>query len=132
MQIQKNVRLAFKRYLTVGENVVPFLGEGGEMAIQLNNDGSVLNASKVWRQIRGVLRTTRAKQYDQAFGEALGRVPEKGAYKLADWTWGYEEESGNVRQAELKAVYIFNFMPRDAKRSLEFPPMAIKVSAHLE
>ena len=132
MEVQKNVRVAFRRQMTVGEKAVPFVGEGGEMAIQLNNDGSVLNASKVWRQIKGVLKTTRGKPYDDAYREAMAKIQAKSAYKLKDWTWGYEEQSGNVRQTELKAVYLFNFMAAEPEKSLDFPPIVVKISAHVD
>jgi hypothetical protein len=131
-QIQKNVVVTFKREITVDGKSVAVLGEGGVMSFQLNNDGSVVNASKVWRTIKGVLRTTKSKSYEQAYEEALTRIREKEAYTLADWMWGYEEAAGNVKQTELKAFYVFNFLPRDLRKGKDYPPVIVKVSAHLE
>jgi len=129
---QKNVVVTVKRELSLDGTRVPVLGEGGVMSFQLNSDGSVYNASKVWRPVKGVLRKTRSKSYDQAYREALARVEEKEAYKLSDWTWGYEEAAGNVKQTELAAMYVFNFLPVDPKRARNFPPMVVKISAHVE
>ena len=39
----------------------------------LNNDGSVSNARKVWRRIAGVKRQARVKAYEEARKEALDR-----------------------------------------------------------
>ena len=130
--IQKNVVVTFRREIELDGKTVPVLGEGGVMSFQLNNDGSVLNASKVWRPMKGVLRTTKAKRYAQAYKEALGKVKEPEAYKLADCIWGYEEAAGNVKQTELKAVYVFNFLPKDARKAKNYPPLIVKISAHLE
>ena len=131
-KFQKNIIVTFKKQITLNGNTVPFVGEGGMISVQLNNDGTLFNASKVWRQIKGVIRTTKAKKYEQAYNEAIAKIREKKAYKLSDWTWGYEEAAGNVKQTELKAVYIFNFLPADPKRSKDYPPMIVKISAHIE
>lgn len=129
---QKNVVVTFRRNIELDGKAVPVLGEGGVMSFQLNNDGSALNASKVWRPVKDVLRTTKSKRYEQAYKEALNKIKEAEAYKLADWTWGYEEAAGNVRQTELKAVYVFNFLPIDARKGKNYPPMIVKISAHQE
>jgi hypothetical protein len=124
--------ITFKRHITIEGKTVNFIGEGGMISVQLNNDGSLLNASKIWRQIKGIKTTTKSKSYEQAFNEAILEIKEKDAYKPSDWTWGYEEAAGNVKQIELKAVYIFNFLPVDPNRSRDYPPRVIKISAHLE
>lgn len=127
---QKNVVISFRRQIEIGGRYYNTVGEGGQMIVQLNNDGSLYNASKVWRKIEGVKRTAKTKDYDQAFAEAVKQIAERDAYKLDSWIWGFEEHAGNVRQDELKAVYIFNFAPIDMERVMEIPPRAIKVSAY--
>jgi hypothetical protein len=131
-KFQKNVIITFKRQIIINGDTVPFVGEGGLISVQLNNDGTLFNASKVWRKIKDVSRTTKAKTYEQAYNEAIAQIKEREAYKLSDWIWGYEEEAGNVKQTELKAVFIFNFMPADPQRFQDYPPRIIKISAHLE
>lgn len=136
-RFQKNVVVTFKRQITIegeeGEDItVNSVGEGGTISIQLNNDGSIPNAFKVWRKITGIKKTTKAKTQKQALEEAMAKIKEKEAYRLADWTWGYKEATGNVKQTELKAVYVFNFQPVDLERSRDFPPRIIEISAHLE
>lgn len=129
---QKNVSITFNRVIMIGRDTVKTVGEGGKVVVQLNNDGSLYNASKVWRPIKGKIRVTKSKPYEQAFAEAIKQVGEQKAYKLESWTWGYDEYAGNVEQKELKAVYIFYFIPVDREKAIDYPPMAIKVSAHLE
>jgi hypothetical protein len=130
--VQKNIVITFKRTITLDNKTVPIVGEGGVMSFQLNNDGSVYNASKIWRPVKGVLRTTKAKAYAEAYQEALTRIKNIEAYKLADWSWGYEEAAGNVKQTEMKAVYVFNFLPVDLGKAKLYPPVIVKISAHKE
>jgi hypothetical protein len=129
---QKNVSITFNRIIIIEDDTVNTVGEGGKVVVQLNNDGSVYNASKVWRPIKSKIRETKTKTYEQAYAEAIKQVGEQRAYKLESWTWGYDEYAGNVEQKELKAVYIFYFIPVDRERAIDYPPMAIKISAHLE
>ena len=129
---QKNVVITFRRQIPLAGGAVPVLGEGGVIAVQLNTDGTLYNASKVWRTLGVVKRSTGAKPYEQALQEALALIKEKDAYALSDWTWGYEEAAGNEKQTELKAVYQFNFVPQDPGKFRAFPPRIIRVSAHLE
>ncbi|MCK4827566.1 hypothetical protein KA005_68185, partial [bacterium] len=129
--VQKNVMIVYNRQIIIDGDTVNMVGEGGKIIVQLNNDGSVYNASKVWREIKGVKKTTKAKKYDQAYEEALEQVEARNEYELDSWTWGYEEFAGNVTQTELKAVYLFNFTPIDKENAVQYPPMVIKVSAHL-
>jgi hypothetical protein len=131
-RFQKNVVITLKRQINIEGITVNFVGEGGAISIQLNNDGSFLNASKVWRKIKGIEKTTKTKKQEHALKEAIAKIKEKEAYKLADWTWGYKEAAGNVKQTELKAIYIFNFQPIDLERIRDFPPRIIEISAHLE
>lgn len=131
-RFQKNVVLTFKRTITIAEKAVNFVGQGGVISIQLNNDGSLLNASKVWRKIKEIKKETGAKKYEQAYEEALEMLGEKDAYKLANWTWGYKEATGLVKQTELKAVYIFNFLAANEELKRDHPPRIVEISAHLE
>ena len=130
----KNVTVTYRRMLDVGDKKVAVLGEGGAISVQLNADGSLYNASKVWRKIKGVRATTKAKTYDQALKEAQQRLgdKERDAYRLADWNWGYQEEAGNVEQPEMKAAFHFNFMPKEPRQQIEYPPRIVKISAHLD
>ena len=128
----KSVVVTYDRQLVLDDKPVNNVGEGGKISIQLNSDGTIYNASKVWRKIGKVKNTTEAKPYERAYEEALRQVGEQGAYVLDSWTWGYEEYAGNVAQRELRAVYVFNFKPEDEEKIIDYPPMAVKVSAHMQ
>jgi hypothetical protein len=127
---QKSVLVRFKRSVEGPDGVaVPVLGEGGEIAVQLNNDGSVMNANRVWRALDGVARMTAVKPADVAEAEArrlLGN--QESSYRVARMQLGYREESGNVKQAELKASYHFEFEAA-VSQALELPPRAIDLPA---
>jgi hypothetical protein len=77
----------------------------------MNNDGSVIHASKVWRQIiDNVVKKTRVKPYDEAYKEAVLSLNDPKAYHLAHWSWGYKELSGRMQQEEMRIVYRFLFL----------------------
>jgi hypothetical protein len=46
-QSQKNVSVSFRRQIEVDGLLADVLGSGGDITLQMNNDGSLLNASKV-------------------------------------------------------------------------------------
>jgi hypothetical protein len=106
---------------------VNVLGEGGEISVQMNNDGSVMNASNVWRQISGVKEEAPVKTYDEAYEEALEQLENPQAYELESWTWGYLEAAGNVEQTELRIVFRFSFVPIDPEALMEYPPQMIEI-----
>lgn len=125
--VQKNVIIKFKRQINVDGVLVNVLGDGGVMEIQLNNDGSVLNASKVWREIVDEKELSRVKTYEAAFKEAQSELENPEVYKLERWAWGYKEESGNVKQTELRIVFQFWFVPVDEKAMEEYMPRMVEV-----
>jgi len=125
---QKNVVLTFKRQVDVDGVPVNVLGEGGGMTVQMSNDGSIMNASIVWRAISGVKEEQApVKTYDEAYEEALEQLEDPQAYELDDWTWGYLEAAGNVEQTELRIVFRFWFVPSDHEALMEYPPQMIEV-----
>jgi hypothetical protein len=130
---QKNVLLTFKRQIDVDGAPVNVLGEGGEVSVQMNNDGSVMNASKVWREISGVKEEAApVKTYDEAYEEALEQLQDPQAYELENWTWGYLEAAGNVEQTELRIVFRFWFVAADPETLVEYPPQMIEITGQAQ
>jgi len=126
---QKNVIVSFKRLVDVEGILVPVLGEGGVIEIQMNNDGSMLNASKVWREVVGFEQWEPVKRYEKALNEALGQIKEPEAYELAEWAWGYVEAAGNEEQEAMQLMFRFWFAPSDSDDVRELPPVMIEVPA---
>lgn len=131
-QIQKNVIVTFQRQIDVDGVRVNVLGEGGAMAVQMNNDGSVLNASKVWRKVVDVRQQARVKRYEEAYEEALGQMKDPQMYKIDRWTWGYKEAAGDAEQSELRIVFQFWFVPADGDTLPEHPPQMIEVPGQIQ
>ncbi len=125
---QKNVTIYYKRQVDIGGQLVNILGLGGIMTVQMNNDGSVLNASKIWRQVTGEGEILPVKPYAQALEEANKQIQQPQNYKLSYWNWGYKELPGNVVQGEMRIVYQFDFIPLEPNMALEFPPITIEVA----
>jgi hypothetical protein len=126
-EFQKNVIVTFKRQIDVEGVPVHVLGEGGVMTVQMNNDGSVLNASKVWRSVVSTEQQVPIKTYEEAYEEALGQLENPRAYDLDRWIWGYKEAAGNVEQTELQIVFQFWFVPTDPDTPVEYPPQMIEI-----
>lgn len=124
---QKNVLITFKRQIPVDDVIVDILGEGGIIKLQLNNDGSVFNATKVWRGIDRIKELAPVKPYEKAYEEALEGIKYPEAYKLDQWKWGYKEAAGNVEQNELKIVYQFAFVPINEEYLIEYPPKFVEI-----
>jgi len=97
--------------------------------IQMNNDGSMLNASKVWREVVGFEQWEPVKRYEKALNEALGQIKEPEAYELAEWAWGYVEAAGNEEQEAMQLMFRFWFAPSDSDDVRELPPVMIEVPA---
>jgi len=127
--VQKSVLVTFKRVIQVDGTSINVLGPGGSMTVQLNNDGSVLNASKVWRTVGREGEMRLVKPREQAVEEAIQQIESPGAYRLDSWDWGYKELSGNVEQKEMKVVYQFQFVPADQERLVDYPPVMIEIAA---
>ena len=126
---QKNVTVQLKRLVDVEGNLVPILGEGGVIEIQMNNSGSLLNASKVWREVVGFESWEPVKTYEQALGEALEETKHPWAYGVASWAWGYVEAAGNEAQEEMQLVYRFWFAPNEQGEVRDLPPLMVEVPA---
>jgi hypothetical protein len=131
-EYQKSAIVTFQREIEVDGMRINVLGDGGVMEIQMNNDGSVVNAAKVWREIVGEKGRTAAKPYDQAYEEALKELKEPRAHKLDRWTWGYKEAAGNVEQAEMHVVFEFQFVAADPETEIDYPPRVIEIAGHME
>jgi hypothetical protein len=131
-RLQKNVIVTLKRQIDVDGVLVNVLGEGGVMAVQMNNDGSVLNASKVWREVVSARQQAEVKSYEQAYQEALQQIDDPQMYELDHWTWGYKEAAGGAAQSELRIVFQFWFAPADHDTLPAHPPQMIEVPGQVQ
>jgi hypothetical protein len=107
------------------------LGAGGKIQVQLANDGSPMNASKVWRtaELDGKARLFRVKDKEAAYKEALEQLGHAEDYRLASMDFGYKALSGSVKQETMQAVYQFVFQPREAEQEAALPPRMIEIPA---
>jgi hypothetical protein len=129
---QKNVVILYKRQIELDGKTVPVLGDGGLIRLQMNNDGSVARAAKIWREITGVRKIARVRPYDTAHKEALQQLTNPAMYKLDSWVWGYKELEGTAEQTDLKIVYLFSFTPKSSDSGLQVSPVQIEIAAQLD
>lgn len=127
--VQKNVIVRFSRLVDLEGISVPVLGEGGKIEVQMNNDGSLLNASKVWREVADVGPWEKVKSYEEALAEAMAQTREPWGYEVDTWEWGYVEEAGNVEQGAMSLVFRFWLAPRAGEDVQKTPPLMIEVPA---
>lgn len=113
--------------------LINVLGSGGRIELQLNNDGSVINAMKSWREVQGVLRMERVLQPGEAYTKAQNHTVMPEAYVLDSWSWGYSEWSGRASQSEMKIWYVFNFVPNvgDGYTAQEYPPRRVWIEGQI-
>jgi hypothetical protein len=129
---QKSVFITFRRQVDLDGKSTPVLGDGGVIRIQLNSDGSVARAAKIWREITGVRKIARIKPYETTYGEALQQLADPASYRLDGWTWGYKEFEGSAEQAELRIVHIFYFIPKGQGSALQVAPVRVEIVAQLD
>ena len=127
-QLQAGVSVVYKRVIPVNGVPLEVLGAAGTIRVQLNNDGAVLKALKLWRTLEPVGSPVAAKTFDQARDEAMKKLGTPDSYKLNLWKLGYRQESVKEGQDELAPVYQFAFVPVKA-HDMEHPPQLIEVSA---
>lgn len=127
-RFQKNVGFSYRREIPWEGNSLPVVGSGGQMIVQLNNDGSVLNAIKVWRPAMSG-EMVSLKPFETALEEAISQLDNAGMYELSDWSWGYKEEAADVQQDELRVVIQFAFKSVDAELDNVYPPQMIEIDA---
>ena len=130
--VQKNVTVKIRRLLDIDGTQVPVFGAGGIISVQMNNDGSLLNAHKVWRSIKTVARQAEVKPFAVAEREALERLGDAKGYVLANWYWGYKELAGNVEQTHLRMIYRFDFRPETPELARQYPPQLIEVDGFVD
>ncbi len=134
----KNVIVEIKRRIPVATKektvMIPVLGAGGAMEVQMNNDGTVFNASKVWRKITNLQspKMVKTKPYEAAFKEALEQLGKTEYYTLDQWAFGYKEAAGNVKQTQAEVVYQFEFVPVSKKLLQDYPPRTVEVRGILD
>jgi hypothetical protein len=129
---QKSVFVTFRRQVELDGKFVPVIGDGGVIRLQMNNDGSVARAAKIWREITGVRKIARIKPYETTYGEALQQLEDPASYRLDGWTWGYKEFEGSAGQADLRIVHIFYFIPKGRDSALQVAPVKVEIAAQLD
>jgi len=128
---QKSVILHFRRQVDLDGKSAPVLGDGGLIRVVMNNDGSIAQAAKTWREIAGVRKIARVKPFDTAYREAEQLLARPEKYRLDGWRWGYKEYGDREEQADLRVVHVFYFAPK-AGADLDAAPLRIEVAAHLD
>ena len=124
---QKNARIVYRRQLAWRGLKLPVVGPGGAITVQLNSDGSILDASKIWRNaVAG--RIVPVKPLATVLSEAWAQIDVPSDYRLSGWDWGYKEESGNVAQAELRVVVRVRFEASAAAGS-DAAPRMVEIAA---
>ncbi|MGB0126831.1 MAG: hypothetical protein WBP72_04265 [Rhodocyclaceae bacterium] len=128
-QAQEGALVTYRRQIDVRGKRIDVLGEGGVMKVHLDNAGSVVAATRVWRKLTPTAVVVKIKPFEEARSEATAKLAKADAYKLDQWKFGYKEAAGNVRQEELPVVYQFAFVPKDRDDAMNTPPRIVEISA---
>jgi hypothetical protein len=128
---QAGVSVVYKRVIPESGTPIQVLGSAGTIRVHLNNEGAVLTATKLWRNLEAIGSPVAPKGLDQARAEAERKLGASGAYKLSSSRLGYKQETDKAGQEQLSPVFQFAFVPVKAHDS-EHPPQLIEVSALAE
>ena len=126
---RKNVIVNIIQRVRNGEQTLDMLGNGGRVAVTLAPGGEVLTAARTWTQTELPSEQVSIKPFERAQAEAIKKLTNAEAYKLAEWRFGYKQATANVAKNELPVVYEFDFVPKDREKLIDYPPQQIEVSA---
>lgn len=126
---RKNVVVNIIQRVRNGEQTLDMLGSGGRIAVTLAPGGEVLSAARTWRQTELTREQVSIKPFERAQAEAIKKLVNAEAYKLAEWRFGYKQAIANVNKNELPVVYEFDFVPKDREKLIDYPPQQIEVAA---
>lgn len=126
---EKNVIVNIGRRVRNGDHTLDVIGIGGRTVVKLAPGGEILSVARTWRKAAVTREAVAIKPFERAKAEAMNRLSDADAYKLAEWRFGYKEATGNVAQSELPVVYSFDFVPIDREKLIDYPPQQVEISA---
>lgn len=112
-----------------GDQTIDVLGTGGRVSVTLAPSGEVLAAARAWRQTALTKEQVAIKPYERAQKEAMNKLGNAAAYKLAAWRFGYKQATATANRNELPVVYEFDFVPKDREKLLDYPPQQVEIMA---
>ena len=127
------VRLSRRVPGLVGD--VPVFGPGGQWLLRFTPElDSLVGMSYVARHLATERdhRPAAVKKLPLAISEARRQLGgSAGGYRLRrPVRWGYRAAAYHCEQPEMYLVYQMDFVPRDPKQRVDFPPVTIEVPAH--
>jgi len=126
-QGQKGVIVTYRRQIEMEGRKIDVIGDGGLVRVSMSNNGAILHASRVWRDLKPAGARVPLKTAEQAHAEALKKLRNPEFYRLDQWRWGYKELAGNEKQDDLTVVFQFAFVPKDKKDQMQHPPQMVEV-----
>ena len=111
IKTQKDIAFTAGRRVTVNDISVRVLGSDNEIAVYMNNDGSVKSATKRWRKIIGKTDPVAVLGFKDAYAKARDKLPHAGLYSLAGWDWGYMSTTDKKGRDVMSVYYRFSFDP---------------------
>ncbi|MDR2018310.1 MAG: RICIN domain-containing protein [Syntrophobacterales bacterium] len=127
-ETQAGVTVQYKRVVQAGGASLEVLGTAGTIRVQMDNEGTVLRATKLWQKLEPISSSFAVKDFEAARAEAMKQLHAADSYQLNQWKLGYRQVSVGADQDELRPVYQFAFVPAK-QHDIEHPPQLIEVSA---
>ncbi len=128
-QGKKDFVVSVLQRISNGDHKLDVLGSGGSMSVTLAPGGEVLSAARIWRQAELTREQVSIKPFERAQAEAIKKLVNADAYKLAEWRFGYKQAAAKVAKDELAVVYEFDFVPKDRDKLIDYPPQQIEIAA---
>jgi hypothetical protein len=131
LDMQKDITIIANRRLQLDDMSVKMLDTDNRILVQMNNDGSIIRASKQWSGIKHKQGGIPVKSFDTAYNEALQHLANPSLYELVTWDWGYKAISHSNGQDLMVGYYRFNFEPNSQVFACIDSPRTIDIQAHL-
>ncbi len=125
----KDVVVSIIQRIRNGNQTLDMLGTGGRATVTLAPGGKIVSAARTWRKTELTRQQVSIKPFERAQAEAMQKIQNADAYKLAEWRFGYKQASANTVQNVLPVVYEFDFVPKDREKLIDYPPQQVDISA---
>jgi hypothetical protein len=131
LKTQKDITFYIGRVIPTESISAKVLGSDNKVVVQMNNDGSIIRASKRWSKITERVKGIPVKNFKTAYAEALQQLGNRVLYELQDWHWGYKSIVHKDGKEMMVVFYAFTFEPLSMVAACIDSPRVIEIQGHI-
>jgi hypothetical protein len=130
IKTQKDITFYIGRRIPLTTGSAKVFGTDNQIVVQMNNDATIVSASKRWREITGRIENVPVKSLKEAYAEAVKRLNRPGLYDLSTWDWGYKSITDEQGRDLMVVYYSLAFHPIRAIEDCIAEPIVIDIQGH--